>query len=169
MKTPDISETIEFLQHSNWIERETSLTSLDDAMTAWSFAMTLELLQVRDFIEVHRLLMSNIRPDIAGKYRTCDVWIGGVKKKYLGSAVLESQLIDVANFIISSFKLSTDSEREEACREAHVMFENVHPFEDGNGRTGRIIYNWHRLRLGLPLHIIHEGEEQYAYYAWFKR
>ncbi len=32
----------------------------------------------------------------------------------------------------------------------HIRFERIHPFADGNGRTGRIIMNKHLLDLGLP-------------------
>lgn len=31
----------------------------------------------------------------------------------------------------------------------HVAFEHIHPFMDGNGRTGRTLWAWHMLRLGL--------------------
>lgn len=31
----------------------------------------------------------------------------------------------------------------------HVAFERLHPFMDGNGRTGRVIWAWHMQRLGL--------------------
>lgn len=32
----------------------------------------------------------------------------------------------------------------------HAMFENIHPFSDGNGRTGRIVMNWMLERAGYP-------------------
>lgn len=31
----------------------------------------------------------------------------------------------------------------------HVAFENLHPFIDGNGRTGRAIWAWHMQRIGI--------------------
>src|SRR6267154_4817348 len=31
----------------------------------------------------------------------------------------------------------------------HVEFEHLHPFMDGNGRTGRAIWAWHMLKLGM--------------------
>jgi len=58
--------------------------------------------------------------------------------------------------------------KEERSKQIHVAFEDIHPFVDGNGRVGRILYNIHRIKLGLPIHIIHEGEEQKEYYKWFK-
>ncbi len=35
-----------------------------------------------------------------------------------------------------------------------------------NIRLGRIIYNAHRVKLGLPIHIIKESEKE-EYYEWF--
>lgn len=44
----------------------------------------------------------------------------------------------------------------------HVRFERVHPFEDGNGRTGRILVNRGLMRAGLaPVVIL--VEERAAY------
>jgi len=46
----------------------------------------------------------------------------------------------------------------------HVEFENIHPFEDGNGRVGRILMNLQRIFSGMSVLIIHEGTEQQEYY-----
>ena len=50
----------------------------------------------------------------------------------------------------------------------HIQFEHIHPFEDGNGRVGRILMNLQLLNEGLPILVIHQGEEQKRYYKWFK-
>lgn len=51
----------------------------------------------------------------------------------------------------------------------HAKFENIHPFADGNGRTGRMVMNYLLLYLGHPPIIIHE-EDRKEYYkgleAW---
>lgn len=51
----------------------------------------------------------------------------------------------------------------------HHEFECVHPFVDGNGRTGRLLLNAIRLRAGLPWLTVQPGEEQYAYYRLIQR
>lgn len=45
----------------------------------------------------------------------------------------------------------------------HAKFENIHPFSDGNGRTGRILMNYLLLLLNHPPIVIHE-EDRKAYY-----
>ena len=51
----------------------------------------------------------------------------------------------------------------------HVKFENIHPFADGNGRTGRLVMNYLLVLHGHPPVIIHE-EDRKTYYealeAW---
>ena len=47
----------------------------------------------------------------------------------------------------------------------HIEFERIHPFEDGNGRTGRIILNKHLLDNGLaPIFITPQMREFYINY-----
>jgi len=46
----------------------------------------------------------------------------------------------------------------------HVKFENIHPFADGNGRTGRLTMNYFLLLHNHPPIVIHE-EDRKAYYA----
>lgn len=54
----------------------------------------------------------------------------------------------------------------------HVKFENIHPFADGNGRTGRLAMNYLLVSHDHPPIIIHE-EDKKAYYsaleAWDER
>ena len=50
----------------------------------------------------------------------------------------------------------------------HAKFENIHPFADGNGRTGRLLMNYLLLLLDHPPVIIHE-EDRRAYYDALER
>ena len=45
----------------------------------------------------------------------------------------------------------------------HAKFENIHPFSDGNGRTGRLAMNYFLLQHNHPPIVIHE-EDKNLYY-----
>lgn len=56
----------------------------------------------------------------------------------------------------------------EALADLHVRFEQIHPFLDGNGRTGRLVLNLLLVRLGLPPAIMYKGERS-RYLAALRR
>lgn len=53
--------------------------------------------------------------------------------------------------------------------DAHVRFETIHPFVDGNGRTGRILLWWHQLRRGEVPTLFLNDEKWQKYYPLFSR
>ena len=179
-------DVTEFLEESNAIESVYSAEALVDARKAWDYAMSLKELKPDNILEIHRLLMKNIDPSIAGKYRNCGIWIGMQVKPFISYSLFKDELttlckkmqaeIDFGAPFRSLNKAKGNKVRDLpvggpalCAKECHVEFEGLHPFFDGNGRSGRIIYNWHRQQLGLPIHTIHTGDEQYAYYRWFER
>jgi hypothetical protein len=48
----------------------------------------------------------------------------------------------------------------EALAKVHARFEQIHPFLDGNGRTGRLVLNLLLVRLGYPPAIVFKGERR---------
>ncbi len=159
---------LEFLEHSNFIESEYSSVALDDAIKAWEY-LKHKTISMENVLNAHKLLTERIRPDIAGKIRTCDVFIGGNRKIFISQSLIKENLLSLFDDIAFTEHRAGMSEvgDSQVAKNLHIQFEQIHPFEDGNGRVGRLIYNNHRLRLGLPVHIIHEGDEQLEYYKWF--
>lgn len=154
-------EEYEFLKESNAIESEYSEDALEDAAVAWDFLKgecCMPPLQM--ILESHKLLMKRLRPDIAGKMRNCAVYIGGHEAP---DYTLISGLL---NEWISKY-ITKPSKTPKRIKEAHVAFEHIHPFEDGNGRTGRLLMNLQRVKAKLGVQVIHEGAEQSLYYKWF--
>ncbi len=156
----------EFLKESNAIEGVYSGNSLNDAKQAWSMACICSKDLKDDGISymlgIHRRLMKRLNPDIAGKIRDKKVYVGSYSKGFrecLDPVKIKSELEKL--FIIKP-------KNEEEIKQWHIQFEKIHPFEDGNGRTGRILMNIQRLIIRLPLLIIHTGKEQQDYYKWFK-
>lgn len=86
-----------------------------------------------------------------------------------GKGILEEKLNNLLEFLNDDKKYNYDPLLKMAI--AHYQFEAIHPFSDGNGRTGRII-NIHYLTkkglLDLPIfylsgYIIRNKNEYYAY------
>jgi Fic family protein len=51
--------------------------------------------------------------------------------------------------------------------ENHVAFEKIHPFADGNGRTGRMLMWYQEYRAGLKPTLIRYSDRE-EYYNWFR-
>jgi Fic family protein len=168
LKKLDNKEVKEFLIESNAIEEVYHDVALLDAFVAWKYIYSIGKLTLQNILKVHELLMKNQNPRIAGKVRTCDVWIGGERKVFFSEDLIKESIVAwIKMYNIS--KLKTKNDKSSRIQELHILFEDIHPFEDGNGRVGRILYNWQRVKNNLPLHVIHTGEEQFEYYNWFRK
>ncbi len=67
----------------------------------------------------------------------------------------------VADWIAEARTLSVAEGIEpEALARMHARFEQIHPFLDGNGRTGRLVLNLLLIRLGYPPAIIFKGDRR---------
>lgn len=158
-----------FLEESNAIENVHGEEALQEAKEAFGFASRKEIIEPHIRV-IHKKLLDERQPNIAGEYRDCAVRIAGNRKEDIGSDKLkkimekwckkwqeQKELYNV---------LDTDKNAAKFCKHMHVGFEKVHPFRDGNGRVGRILYNIQRKRLGLDIHVI-KAENRQKYYDWF--
>jgi fido (protein-threonine AMPylation protein) len=168
---PTNEQEDEFLKESNAIEEEYSKEAFEDAKQAWTMACVSfrDGLNIDYICGIHRRLLKRLNSSIAGKLRHQRVWVGN--REGLEWTEIEKELTILCNdwengkHILNEL---SDEGKETYVKAWHISFEKIHPFVDGNGRTGRILMNVQRLALGLPLLIIHEGPEQFEYYKWFK-
>jgi Fic family protein len=161
----------EFLRESNAIEGVYDDDSLLQAERAWTFSKKYKRLTVGAVLKTHKILMLNQRllPNEKGYFRKRPVYIGysaAMNPKHIEEAIAE--WLNEVNWNVGNKGCVTTVGVEETARRNHIRYEKIHPFIDGNGRTGRMFWNWERMRLGLPIKVIHEGVEQYEYYDWFK-
>ncbi len=119
-----------------------------------------------DIFDLHRILAGNVMEQgEAGSYRVIGVRVGAYLPPHpddvagLMFELLEwwSQRAGELSPVISSAIL-------------HYRFEAIHPFADGNGRTGRALALWELYRRGFDTHHIFSVDEYFwedrpAYYA----
>lgn len=94
--------------------------------------------------QIHCLVLANKKED-RGVYRRIPVRIMGAAyepvQPYLIQSKMEQLLIDFKN---SNEHIVTKLAR------FHIEFETIHPFIDGNGRTGRLLVNLELMKAGYP-------------------
>ncbi len=91
--------------------------------------------------EMHHALMSTTDPDAAGKWRDQQVWIGGSNFGPRGALFVPPKHQRIASAIadLVAFMKRDDLPVLAQAVIAHAQFETIHPFADGNGRTGRAL------------------------------
>lgn len=148
-----------FLRESNYIEDERGYPELMKAHKAWSYIVNQDTLTVENVLRTHEILMEKLlQGKDLGEFRTCQVYIGGREGK-AWYAVPEL----IKNWVERMNQPLTEGELEQL----HIDYEVIHPFVDGNGRTGRIFWNWGRIKNDFNIKIVYE-KEKHKYYELFE-
>lgn len=121
-----------------------------------------DMLSVAIIKDIHADLTDRLQYD-KGQFKKNENMIIGAEFQTASPAetpVLVQQLVD--NLVYRLESATTDEEKLEAILETHIQFERIHPFSDGNGRTGRMLMNYSLLQEGFPPLII-EKETKATY------
>ena len=163
-------EIEQFISESNFIEGVFDKDSFEQAMYAWHYLSKAKSLTPFVICKTHKILMLNqpILPSEKGYWRNQMVFVGnrsGLDHTKIVEAI-HHLCMNIAD-AIKNGKNESPIWKENITKTHHIEYEKIHPFIDGNGRTGRMFLNWERLKLGLPILVIKNSEKQ-NYYKWFK-
>lgn len=119
MKQPEL-----FMLESNKIEGEDRLNPGDIA--AYEMAVS-GIYGLQDILNIHGILGDYLNKDWVGKLRKCNVQVG----LYVAPNWQDVPHL-MEDFILGLPKLNS--------WQAHNEFQKIHPFQDLNGRVGRLIW-----------------------------
>lgn len=107
---------------------------------------------------IHSLVLMNRKQD-AGTYRSIPVYISGSNCTPVQPYLIESKMQE----LITKYKKITKNKHIIECISIfHLMFEEIHPFIDGNGRTGRLLINYELMRNKyMPIDIKYKDVKKY--------
>ena len=115
---------------STWIESETEWKGCERGIVSAQL-----LTSPRQQMQwAHDALMEK-RPEVPRGWRRMNVRVGRYTAPH--HAFVHDLMEDLGQFL-----LDEDTPRVLKAVWGHIQFESIHPFADGNGRTGRMLVNW---------------------------
>ena len=112
---------------------------------------------------LHKMLISNIRDDIAGRFRSDNEYVR------VGNHIAPNpkEITDRLEKMLAEYNATIHENIIKRIAKLHLTFEYVHPFIDGNGRIGRAVNNYLLIREGfVPINI--KFIDRKKYYEAFK-
>ena len=120
--------------------------------------LTLEMI-----LSLHKMLMSNIRDEVAGRFRQDNEFVR------VGNHIAPNpkEVIERLEKMLAEYNAASHENIIKRIAKLHLTFEYTHPFVDGNGRIGRVINNYLLIRDGfVPINI--KFIDRKKYYEAFK-
>lgn len=112
---------------------------------------------------IHNELMQGVRGNNKhpGEIRRELVWIGPKGCKMENATYVPPEPLSLAGYLKNLVDYMNQTDHEALIQTAimHAQFEIIHPFCDGNGRTGRILIPlllWQRSRISAPMFYVSE-------------
>jgi len=98
-------------------------------------------LDAEELIMIQRTLLEASNPRLTGSLRNEQAWIGGTNHSphHAHYVAPHHDLVPAAIADWSKFAARRDLGRLAHIAVTHAHFESIHPFGDGNGRTGRVV------------------------------
>ncbi len=111
---------------------------------------------------LHKMLIGGIDDSIAGRFRTKGEYV----RVGTHIAPAPEHVERMIEAILVEYTSDLNSYFLDKVGKFHLDFETIHPFNDGNGRIGRVLINYQLQRLGFPSIIVRDREKKDYYKAF---
>jgi len=133
------------------------IANIDAMELAIEHATNTEIISVENIIDIHRMLMRAAHNrHVAGVIRTEQNWIGGNDYNPCGADFVPPPPEDLPR-LLGDLCTAINEDHLPPIVQAgliHAQFETIHPFHDGNGRTGRALIHVVLRRRGMTPHYV---------------
>jgi Fic family protein len=120
------------------------------------------VLNDKDFLNVHGLVLQKIEKEFAGLYRNAGVRISGANFVPPNALKVDELMIELIEWLNDSTILINPIVKAAIF---HHRFVWIHPFFDGNGRTVLLVFNLYLMKHGFPPAIILKNDRKKYYDA----
>jgi len=107
-----------------------------------------------DILAIHKIILTRINDEWAGKYRKSEVFIKGTTVKFPSYQNIHYHMQEFIQWLKTQKKMHP----VKVAADAHFKLVSIHPFTDGNGRTARLLMNLILLINGYPIAVIRNEE-----------
>lgn len=121
-------------------------------------------LTIKNILLLHQMLIGGIDDSIAGRLRKEGEYVR--VGTHIASA--PQHIGRMLEELLSNYRSSHDDYFLDNVAYFHAEFEKIHPFNDGNGRIGRVLINQQLAVLGYPPIIIRSKGKENDYYPLFQ-
>ena len=144
--------------------KQAEIKEVKNAYEAYDKIMTFDPFSVDDFLKAHKLMTDGLVKQ-AGKFRSGDVGVfDGDKAIHIGA-----RPHFIAQLMEELFGWAKESDIHPVLKSAifHYEIETIHPFDDGNGRMGRLwqtllLAKWNAIFAWIPMEsILYKNRQQY--------
>ena len=181
MNKPTDGEVVEFIMESNaieeihipvdgylkgWKNKRHDNPEIDghvkafDEMLNWMFSDNFTKITPEHITKLHTTLMQELLPASWYGFRTQGVQVCG---RLCPPALVVKDLIQKWCDKVNALEYPTEND----ILQVHLAYEDIHPFMDGNGRSGRLLWIWLRYKYNFGYKCFKNKTKNKEYYPLF--
>jgi Fic family protein len=127
------------------------IREIENMKKAATVSKKIKIMSERAIKKINAAILDGFPEKHPGEYRRGPMFITASKVRPVAADKVEREMGKLLDWVV---KNNQKMHPIELAAEFHARFEFIHPFEDGNGRTGREILNWMLQKKGFPRAIV---------------